>query len=367
MHAGQRGCHEVVVIGSDSPSLPASRIIAAVRHLRHADVVLGPARDGGYYLIAGRGLDPRILADVSWGTADALRQTSANAERLGLRVAMLAPWYDVDTADDLRFLASHVAALAARGQPVPCPITLDALRDLRLGARSSRIGVVIPALNEESSIGHVLDDMPRGLAAEAVVVDNGSTDRTAEVAREHGARVVVERERGYGAACLAGIAALDRPDIVVFLDGDYSDHPDEMGDVVAPIAQGRADLVIGSRIAGSRAPGALPAHSVFGNRLAGWMLRALYGECASDLGPFRAVRSDALMELGMADRAFGWTMEMQAKAARAGLRVVEVPVSYRQRIGESKITGTLAGSAKAGIAIIGMALRTARWEPDRFV
>ena len=361
-----RGCERVVVIGSDSPSLPSSRIAAAARRLGRADVVLGPTRDGGYYLIAARAVEARLFAGVAWSSADALRQTRANAERLGLRVELLPGWYDVDTADDLRFLEAHLRALEARGLPMPCPHTGRALPGLTRGGGPPRIGIVIPALNEEASIARVLDDLPRGLATEVVVVDNGSTDGTAEVARARGARVVSEPERGYGVACQAGIAALDRPDIIVFLDGDYSDHAEEMDRVVAPIVEGRADLVVGSRLTGRREPGSLPAQSVFGNWVSSRLLWHLYRRRATDLGPFRAIRADALMELGMADRAFGWTMEMQAKAARAGLRTVEVPVSYRRRIGESKITGTLSGSVKAGVAIIAMVLKTLAWRPDRF-
>jgi len=364
--ARERGCDRVIVMGSDSPSLPRSRILWAGKALAGADIVLGPARDGGYYLAAGRGFPQALFTGVAWGTSNALQQTRANAAQLGLAVDFLPAWYDIDTLDDLLFLKSHLEALDARGIPVPCLATRDALRAAESPAGNPRIGVVVPALNEEASIGRALADIPAGLAAEVVVVDNGSTDGTPAVARAHGARVVVEEQRGYGAACLRGIVALEKPDIIVFLDGDYSDHPDEMERVVAPILEGRSDLVIGSRVRGMREPGALPAHSVFGSWLSGRMLRLFYRQSATDIGPFRAIRADALMELGMADRAFGWTMEMQAKAARARLRVVEVPVSYRRRMGKSKITGTVKGSVKAGIAIIGMALKTARWRPEQF-
>jgi glycosyltransferase involved in cell wall biosynthesis len=225
---------------------------------------------------------------------------------------------------------------------------------------------VIPALNEAEAIGKVLAAIPAKLAPEIVVVDNGSTDRTPEIARAFGAKVVFQPERGYGAACQAGIAALDRPDIVVFLNGDYRDYPEEMEAIVAPIQLRLADLVIGSRLAGKRAPRALPLHSVLGNHLASLMLWYLHHQIASDLGPFRAIRADALMELGMADRAFGWNMEMQAKAGRADLRVKEVPVSYRPRVGTSKITGTLPGSLKAGYDIIKTAFAVLGWQPDSF-
>jgi glycosyltransferase involved in cell wall biosynthesis len=192
-----------------------------------------------------------------------------------------------------------------------------------------------------------------------VVADNGSTDGTARVAREHGARVVHAPLRGYGNACLAALAALDSPDVVAFLDADFSDHPEELPAVLAPILEGRADLVIGSRMLGRREPGAMLPQALFGNRLATLLMRLLWGARFTDLGPFRAIRADSLRELHMADRDFGWTVEMQVKAARAGLRCVEVPVSYRRRVGRSKITGTLRGTLLASHKILTTILREA--------
>lgn len=215
-----------------------------------------------------------------------------------------------------------------------------------------RVAVVIPVLNEQEALPHVLRALPHHLVDEVVVVDNGSTDRSAEVARANGARVVFEPHRGYGAACLAGIAALAPADIVVFLDGDHSDHPEELPDLLAPIAAGEADLVIGSRTLRPDAQRALLPQARFGNWLASTLMRLLFGIRCSDLGPFRAIRHDCLRALGMQDRDFGWTVEMQLRAARRGLRVREVPVRYRARIGESKITGTLRGSVRAGIKIL---------------
>lgn len=217
---------------------------------------------------------------------------------------------------------------------------------------SPRISVIIPVFNEQEAIQNVIADIPAGLVTEVVVVDNGSTDQTARLAAEMGARIVREDQRGYGRACLAGIAALNRPDIVVFLDGDYSDHPDEMTRLVDPILQHRADLVIGSRILGCREPGALLPQAWFGNWLATRLIRCLFQTRYTDLGPFRAVRYPVLKELGMQDKTFGWTVEMQVKAARQGLRIEEVPVSYRRRIGVSKITGTVKGTLKAGWKIL---------------
>jgi glycosyltransferase involved in cell wall biosynthesis len=222
------------------------------------------------------------------------------------------------------------------------------------------VAVVIPALNEEQAIGKVLRDIP-ATVQQVVVVDNGSRDRTAEVARGLGALVVVEPRRGYGQACLTGISHLDHPDIVVFLDGDYSDYPEELPALVAPIAADEADLVIGSRILGKRERGALLPQARLGNWLSTRLIRLLFGVSFTDLGPFRAVRYDALKRLDMQDRDFGWTVEMQVKAARLDLRTTEVPVRYRRRIGTSKITGTLSGTVRAGHKILWTIFRYARY------
>lgn len=215
----------------------------------------------------------------------------------------------------------------------------------------ARIAVVVPARNEEHSVGSVLAEIPPWVD-EIVVCDNGSTDRTADVAREHGARVVFERQRGYGSACQAALAALDHPDIVVFLDADYSDYPGEMSVLVDPIVRGDAELVIGSRVRGHRECGALTPQARFGNWLACLLIRWIWGISFTDLGPFRAIRAASLRELGMRDRDYGWTVEMQVKAVAFGLRVLEIPVSYRVRIGESKISGTLRGVIGAGAKIL---------------
>lgn len=216
-----------------------------------------------------------------------------------------------------------------------------------------KVALVIPVFNEEKSLPLVVADVPRDRVAEIVVVDNGSTDDTSSVARGLPVRLVREERRGYGSACLAGIGALKSspPDVVVFLDGDYSDHPEELPLLLAPIAAG-ADLVIGSRALGSREPGALLPQARFGNALACSLIRVLLGHRYTDLGPFRAIRWEALERLGMSDRDFGWTVEMQIKAIREGLRVAEVPVSYRRRVGVSKISGTLSGTLRAGSKIL---------------
>lgn len=221
-----------------------------------------------------------------------------------------------------------------------------------------RIGVIIPALDEERAIAHVIGAIPAWVD-EIVVVDNGSRDATAMVAARCGARVVSEPERGYGAACQAGIRALTNPDIVVFMDGDYSDDPGEMCTLVAPIAADTADLVVGSRVKGASQAGALTPHQRFGNWLSCKLIRLLWGAEYSDLGPFRAIDHGALVRLAMTDRGFGWTVEMQIKAAAHGLRLLEVPVSYKRRIGVSKISGTIRGSLTAGLVILGTIARYA--------
>jgi len=214
-----------------------------------------------------------------------------------------------------------------------------------------RIGVVIPALNEEDAIGKVIAEIPDWVDA-IVVADNGSRDRTGEVARRAGAHVVREVEAGYGAACIAGIAALPRSDIVVFLDGDYSDFPADMRLLVDPIIAGEADLVVGSRVLGGAERGSLTPQQVFGNWLATRLIGLIWGERFTDLGPFRAIRSSTLQQIAMSDRDYGWTVEMQVKAAKEGLRCKEVPVRYRKRIGASKISGTIGGTFKAGTKIL---------------
>ncbi|MBZ0273053.1 glycosyltransferase family 2 protein [bacterium] len=217
----------------------------------------------------------------------------------------------------------------------------------------TRVAIVIPALNESASIGLVLSEIPRDLAGRVIVADNGSTDGTAAIAREHGAIVVAEPHRGYGAACLAGLAALsaDPPDVVLFLDADRSDYPEDARAVLEKIAEGY-DLVIGSR-ARLAGPGALLPQARFGNRLATFLIRVLFGVRFTDLGPLRAVTWKALSCIAMEDRGFGWTVEMQARAARLRLRCTEVDVRYRKRHGDkSKVTGTLRGTVMAGAKIL---------------
>ena len=212
------------------------------------------------------------------------------------------------------------------------------------------VSVIIPVLNEEGAIANVINDIPKKLVQEIIVVDNGCTDRTAEIARKHGAKVVTEPRKGYGRACLTGIANVTKADIVVFLDGDYSDDPKQMYLLVQPIQDGLAEFVIGARVPSEK--GALLPQAKFGNKIATVLMRFLFGVKYTDLGPFRAILYEKLLALEMQDKNFGWTIEMQLKAAKAGMNVIEVPVTYRKRIGTSKISGTFMGSIKAGIKII---------------
>ncbi len=220
-------------------------------------------------------------------------------------------------------------------------------------AKIPKVSIVIPALDEEESIDHVIRDIPKDVVREIIVVDNDSHDRTSQVATNCGAKVVAEPMRGYGSACLRGISELDNDtEIVVFIDADYSDYPQDIHTLLKPLLLDRADLVIGSRVLGRREKGALLPQAIMGNKLAVFLIRLIYGFQYTDLGPFRAIRYDSLMGLGMRDRDYGWTVEMQIRAIRRGLRVTEVPVKYRKRIGTSKITGTVSGTIKAGAKII---------------
>ena len=217
------------------------------------------------------------------------------------------------------------------------------------------VDVIIPAFNEEKSIGKVIGDIPK-LVRHVVVANNNSTDRTAEVAKAAGAQVVFEPQKGYGKACLTAMDWIQQqevqPNILVFLDGDYSDYPQELELLIAPILEGKADLVIGSRSLGEREAGSMTLPQVFGNALATTLMRWMYGAKFSDLGPFRAIHLRKLIALGMVDQNFGWTIEMQIKAHQAGLSYMEVPVTYRKRIGVSKVSGTVKGVFGAGYKII---------------
>lgn len=221
------------------------------------------------------------------------------------------------------------------------------------------VDIIIPAFNEEGSIGKVVDEIPKGLVRDILVCDNNSTDTTAAVAKAAGAIIVPAPQKGYGSACLAGHAYIaarpagELPDIVVYIDGDLSDYPGQLGQVIAPIINGEAELVIGSRALGKRQDGAMLPHQMFGNWLATTLMRLIWGVKFTDLGPFRAVAYPTLMKINMEDPDFGWTVEMQVKAAKLKIRSVEVPVDYRNRAhGKSKVSGSLKNSYLAGQKIL---------------
>lgn len=234
------------------------------------------------------------------------------------------------------------------------------------GAAPRRVTAVIPALNEAPSIAGVVEGLrgAEALSGGVVVVDNGSTDGTGDIARRAGACVVREERRGYGYACRAGVLAAEDADVIVLLDGDAADDPGDLPRVLEPLLAGEADLVVGSRALGSRERGSMTFQQVFGNGLAALLMRNIYGVRVTDLGPFRAICRRDLLALEMREMTYGWSVEMMVKAARAGYRYREVPVTYRRRIGVSKVGGTLLGSLRAGWCIISTTVRYRRWEPQ---
>ncbi len=218
------------------------------------------------------------------------------------------------------------------------------------------IRVIIPAFNEQNAVGLVIDEIPKDWVSEIIVVDNGSTDDTFSQAESKGATAIKEPVRGYGNACLRGMKHISdsttQPDIVVFLDGDHSDYPEQLIDLVQPILENKADMTIGSRALGTKEKGSMTPQQIFGNWLATTLIKLFYGVKFTDLGPFRAIRYESLLTIGMRDRTYGWTVEMQLKAAKLNLRTLDVPVNYRQRIGVSKVSGTVKGTLGAGYKIL---------------
>ncbi|MGF1471503.1 MAG: glycosyltransferase family 2 protein [Rubrobacteraceae bacterium] len=232
----------------------------------------------------------------------------------------------------------------------------------------AQIAAVVPALNEAPSIEQVVAGLraqPLLAAGEVIVVDNGSTDGTGETARRAGARVVREERRGYGYACRAGVLAAEDAEVIVLLDGDAADDPDDLPRVLEPLLAGEADLVVGSRALGSRDRGSMTWQQIFGNHLASFMMRTIYGVRVTDVGPFRTIRREDLLALDMREMTYGWPSEMIVKAARSGYRYREVPVSYRRRIGTSKVGDTIISSLKVGWYIISTILRYSRWQPSK--
>lgn len=358
------GFGQAAAISSDSPSLPPGEIERAFTLLDDpdVDVVLGPAQDGGYYLIAVDRPPGPLVTDVVMSTPTVLADTVAQADALSLRVALLEPWFDVDEPADLDRLRTdlldapgsnqHTAGDKPAGGPTR---TVEFLR-----TTVTRVAAVIPALDEADNIAEVVARTAAQGVRTVIVVDNGSTDGTGEVAAAAGAIVVDEPRRGYGYACAAGVRrAIDGgAEIVAFLDADLSSPPEELSPVLAPVIAGEADLVLGSRVLGEIEKGAMAFHQRFGNVLSAALMRRLYRLRVTDLGPFRAIRADLLASLDMQEMTFGWPTEMTVKTARAGATINEVPVSWlRRNAGRSKVSGTLKGSALAARHILGVTIR----------
>ncbi len=363
------GFDQAAAISSDSPSLPPGEIERAFSLLNdpHVDVVLGPAQDGGYYLIAVDQPPGPLVTDVVMSTPTVLADTVAQADALSLRVALLEPWFDVDEPADLERLRADLLDAPAStphtagderagdeqaGRPTR---TMEFLR-----TTATPVAAVIPALDEADNIAEVVSRTAAQGVRSVIVVDNGSTDGTGEMAARAGAIVVEEPRRGYGYACAAGVrrAIDDGAEIVAFLDADLSSPPEELAPVLAPVVAGEADLVLGSRVLGEIEKGAMAFHQRFGNALSAALMRRLYRLRVTDLGPFRAIRADLLASLDMQEMTFGWPTEMTVKTARAGATITEVPVSWlRRNAGRSKVSGTLKGSALAARHILGVTIR----------
>ncbi len=392
-----RGHRTVAAIGSDSPLIEPAAIVEAFERLEadEADVVFGPSEDGGYYLIATDTAPGPLVTEVTMSTPSVLADTLAMARRLDRRVCRVATGFDVDEPADLDRLATEIdrrpraaprtaATLAGlladdpavvtpastggsvradSATPGPPATSAAAGADGTADQDWSAVAVVIPALDEEATIDDVVARCRAVGDAAIIVVDNGSTDDTATVAAGAGAHVVVEPRRGYGQAGAAGVARATELGVAVvaFVDGDASSPPEELPSVVEPVLAGRADLVMGSRTAGSIAAGAMALHQRLGNDFAAWLLRRLYPITVTDLGPFRAIRADLLAELDMAEMTYGWPTEMTVKAANHRARIVEVPVSWLPRAGgRSKVSGTIRGSVLAARYIVGVTIAHSR-------
>ncbi|TCK23451.1 rSAM/selenodomain-associated transferase 1 [Ancylobacter aquaticus] len=371
--AGHAGA---ILINSDSPTLPKSILRAAVDALKTGDdrVVLSPALDGGYTLVGLSQPHAYLFKDIPWSTGDVYRLTLERAREIGLPVVELDAWYDVDDAETYALLEREMEGLplafAAPGlSGESAPRTTDFVRHraasgaaVKAGTMLSSVAVVIPCLNEEEPIADVVRDVLAAGVGEVIVVDNGSSDRTAERAAAAGARVISQPVRGYGRACAAGLLAL-KPEtkIVCFLDGDGSDVPSFIPEVVEPVRAGTADFVMGSRLRGHREAGSMTPQQIVAGWLSGVLLRMVYGVRFTDMSPMRAMRVDKLLALGMIEQTYGWNLEMQMRAAAAGLRCVEIAVDHRRRRGgESKVSGNLMAGVTAAWKITTTFIRLAR-------
>lgn len=355
----QDGSEQVVVINSDSPTLPDGYITLAFEKLMDADVVLGPTRDGGYYLIGMKQSYPHLLHEVEMSTPHVLADTIALAESTGLTVSLLPTWYDVDTIADLYLLDKETIGASSTGNAIATGRWLSQKNWRKAPVKNLRVSLIIPALNEAGSLPLVLKELPEDLVHQVIVVNNGSTDRTAEVAQKAGAMVVEEPKRGYGYACAAGIAAADG-DVLVFMDGDGSFVPAELWNLIEPILYDQAELVLGSRILEELKRDLMPFHQRVGNHIIAYLLRSRFGLNLTDLGPFRAVKRELMLHLDMQEYTYGWPLEMIIKTKRNYGRILEVPVTYRPRFaGQSKVGGTLRGSILAAYRFFQVMLRYA--------
>lgn len=353
----QNGSERVVVINSDSPTLPVAYLSQAFDALIETDIVLGPTQDGGYYLIGVKQPQPQLFHKVQMSTPHVLADTLALAESSGLAVSLLPTWYDVDTIEDLYQLDEEITSISTDGNAPATKHWLAQTDWRKQQIRLLRISLIIPALNEADCLEQLLAEVPVDLLHQLIVVDNGSTDDTAEVAQKAGAFVVEEPRRGYGFACAAGMDAAEG-DVLVFMDGDGSFVPIELLDLLKPIALGKAELVLGSRTLNGSKQEAMPPHQRFGNRLIAWLLQRRFSLKLTDLGPFRAVKRELMLQLEMREYTYGWPLEMIIKSAHHQARILEVPVSYRPRFaGQSKVGGSLRGSVLAAYRFLLVMLR----------
>lgn len=336
----------VVQIAMDTPQVTPAVLRQAATALDGSDVIIGPTVDGGWWLLGLRpGVDAAPLTTVEMFTTHTGRATAAAFENHGFRVLTVDELADVDTAQDAAIVAelapeTRFGRLMAQLAPRPGPA--DVMNFPSAGPPRQVVDVILPTLDEAAALPWVLTRMPAW--CRAIVVDNGSTDGSADVAREHGAQVVVESRRGFGAACYAGLLAATSP-VIAFMDADASLDPGDLQALCDPVLDGGVDLVLGARVS---EPGAWPWHARQANRALAAQIRRRTQLALTDLGPMRVVGRQELLGLGLGDRGFAWPLEMVLEAARAEWRIAELPVRYRPRIGRSKVTGTIKGTLRAG-------------------